>query len=212
VRRPKASTPLPCHLLLCRLLHGYPYPWVSGRDTSLACQVSQAPLLCWPWATPEAVDLKETPSCPAVLSSGSLHRGPTALTLVNARGRYGTQAPQSRADNLFSKETMASPYRPTWHPVTGQAQCTEVTPSCSSCDQRTRGLIVRWGLNVACASQVYVKSFKIARSRNCSITCTCSYTLHLLPRAFSDSFLRIPKLSLINHQRYNFYALIALYS
>ena len=71
--------------------------------------------------TPEAVDLKETPSCPVVLSSGSLSRGPTMLTLVNARGPYGTQAPQSRVDNWFIEETMASPYRPTWHPVTGQA-------------------------------------------------------------------------------------------
>jgi len=131
------------------------------------------------------------------------------LTLVNARGPYGTQAPQSRADNLFSEETMASPYRPTWHPVTGQALCAEVTPSCSYCNQQTRGPIVRLGLNVACASQVYVKSFKIARSRHCSITCACSYTLHLLPRAFSDSSLQKLKLSLINHQRYDFYALIA---
>jgi len=85
-------------------------------------------------STPEAVELKETPSCPGVLSSGSLSRGPTMLTLVNARGPYGTQAPQSRADNLFSEETMASPYRPTWHPVTGQTQCAEVTPSCSYCN------------------------------------------------------------------------------
>ena len=162
--------------------------------------------------TPEVVDLKETPSCPAVLSSGSLSRGPTMLTLVNARGLYGTQAPQSRADNLFIKETMASPYHPTWHPVTGKAQCTEVTPSCSYCNQQTRGPIVRLGLNVACASQVYIKSFKIGRSRHCSITCTCSYTLHLLPWASLIPFLQNPKLSLINHQRYDFYALIALYS
>ena len=49
VPRPKASMPL-----LCRLLHGYPYPWVSGGDTSLTCQASQAPLLCWAWTTPEA--------------------------------------------------------------------------------------------------------------------------------------------------------------
>ncbi|XP_068498176.1 uncharacterized protein [Phaseolus vulgaris] len=41
---------------------------------------------------PEAVDLNETPSCPAVLSSGSLSRDPTTLTLVNARGSYGTTA------------------------------------------------------------------------------------------------------------------------
>ena len=91
-------------------------------------------------------------------------------TPVNARGPYGTQAPQSRAVNLFSEETMASRYRPTWPPMIGQEQCTEVTPSCSCCNQRTRGLIMWLGLNVACASQVYVKSLKNARSMHCSIT------------------------------------------
>ena len=59
---------------------------------------------------------KETPSCPVVLSSGPYLRDPTMLTLVNARGLDDTQAPQSRAVNLFSEETMASPYRPTWLP------------------------------------------------------------------------------------------------
>ena len=89
--RLEASTPLPC-----RLFHGYPYPWASGGDTSLACQTSRAPLSCWTWAMPEAGQrprpwtLRETPSCPAVLFSGSLSRGPTMLTLVNARGLYGT--------------------------------------------------------------------------------------------------------------------------
>jgi len=52
--RLEASTPLLCRLLLCCLLHGYPYPWVSGGDTSLACQTLRGPLLCWAWATPEA--------------------------------------------------------------------------------------------------------------------------------------------------------------
>jgi len=51
VPRPEASMALLCRLLLCRLLlcrllHGYPYPWVSEGDTSLACQTSQATLLC----------------------------------------------------------------------------------------------------------------------------------------------------------------------
>ena len=46
VPSPEASTPLPCRLLLCRLLHGYPYPWVSGGNTFLACQTPRAPLLC----------------------------------------------------------------------------------------------------------------------------------------------------------------------
>ena len=132
--------------------------------------------------------------------------------MVNARGPSGTQAPQFRADNLFNEETMASSYRPTWHPVTRQAQCAQVTPSCSHCNQQTRGPIVRVGLNVACASQVYIKSFKIAHSRHCSITCACSYTLHLLLRDFSNSFLQKPKLLLINHKRYDFYALMVLYS
>jgi len=34
--RPDASTSLPCRLLLCRLLHGRSYPWVSWGDTLLA--------------------------------------------------------------------------------------------------------------------------------------------------------------------------------
>ena len=42
-------------------------------------------------STPEAVDLKDTPSCPGVLSSGFLSWGPTMLTLVNARGPYDTK-------------------------------------------------------------------------------------------------------------------------
>ena len=41
-------------------------------------------------STLEAVDLKETPSCPAVLHNKSFSRGPTMLTLVNAQGPYGT--------------------------------------------------------------------------------------------------------------------------
>ena len=107
---------------------------------------------------------------------------------------------------------MASPYRLTWHSVTRQAQCVEVTPFHSYCNQQACGPIVRLGLNVACASEVYIKSFKIAFFRHCSITCAFPYTLHLLPRAFSDSSLQKPRLSLINHKRYDFYALIALYS
>jgi len=88
------------------------------------------------------------------------------LTLVNARtwstpeDRTVHKPHSLKFFNLFNEESMASPYRPMWHPMTRQAQCTEVTPSYSCCDQRTRGLIVRLGLNVACASQVYVEPFK----------------------------------------------------
>jgi len=63
--------------------------------------------------------------------------------LVNARirGSVGTQAPQSRAVNLLSEETMALPDCPTWHHVIRHTQCTEVTLSCSCSNQRTRVLI-----------------------------------------------------------------------
>ena len=58
---------------------------------------------------------RETLPCLTEPPRGPSLRGPT-LTLVNVRvrGPVGTQAPQSRAVNLFSKETMASPCRPTW--------------------------------------------------------------------------------------------------
>jgi len=62
--RPEASTPLPCPLLLCRLLHGYPCSRVSGGDTSLACQNIPNTFIMLSlgnargWSMPEAVDLK----------------------------------------------------------------------------------------------------------------------------------------------------------
>jgi len=62
--RPEASMPLPCPLLLCRLLHGYPCPRVSGGDTSPACQnVPNAFIMlslgdARGRSTPEVVDLK----------------------------------------------------------------------------------------------------------------------------------------------------------
>jgi len=101
VLRPEASTPLLCRLLLwclllCRLPHGYPLPLgirrghfpglpnFPGAFFMLSLGDARG------WSMPEVVDLKETPSCHAVLSSGSLSRCPTMLTLVNARGPYGT--------------------------------------------------------------------------------------------------------------------------
>ena len=151
---------------------------------------SSAPLTCEP---------NETPPCPAELSSGLSLRGST-LTLVNARvwGLVGTQAPQSRAVNLFSEETMASSYCSTWLPVTGRVQCTEVTLPCSCFNQCTRVLIRRLGLNVACASQVYVKSFKNVCFMHCSITWNFSHTLHLLPRALWFPFFA--KIKIFAHQ------------
>jgi len=44
--------------------------------------------------------------------------------------------------------------------VTGRAQCTEVTPSCSSCNQRTRVLIMWLGINVACTFSSLSYAFK----------------------------------------------------
>ena len=160
---------------------------VSRPEASTPCLDVPPP---WP-LTREPI---ETSPCPAELSSGPSLRGST-LTLVNARVRWpvGTQAPQSWAVNLFSEETMASPYRPTWLPVTGRVQCIEVTLSCSCCNQRTRVLIRRLWLNVACASQVYVKSFENARFMHCSITWNFSRTLHVLPRALWFPFLAKPK-------------------
>ena len=84
---------------------------------------------------------------------------------------------------------MALPCRPTWLQVIGRAQCTEVTLSCSCFNQRTRVLMRRLGLNVACASQVYVKSFKNVRFMHCFITWNFSRTLHLHLQALV-SFLR----------------------
>ena len=123
--------------------------------------------------------------------SGPSLRGPT-MTLVNAqvRGLVGTQAPQSRVVNLFSKETMTSPCRPTWLPVTGRVQCTEVTFSCSCFNQHPRVLNNWLGLNVACASQVYVKYFESARFMHCSIT--CNFLVHSLSSSSNSlvSYLR----------------------
>jgi len=84
------------------------------------------------------------------------------MVVVDAQvqGLGGTQAPQSRAVNLFNEEINSSPCRPTWLQVTERAHCTEVTLSCSCLDQRTRALIKWLGLNIAYAFQVYVKSFK----------------------------------------------------
>ena len=112
-------------------------------------------------------------------TSGPSLRGPT-MTLVNAQvqGLVGTQAPQSRAVNLFSKETMASPCRPMWLHVMGRVQCTEVMLSCSFLNQHTHVLIKWLGLNVTYAFPVYVKSFKSACFMHCSFT--CNFLLHSL--------------------------------
>jgi len=129
--------------------------------------------------------------CPANLLVDLAFGGPT-MTLVNAqvRGLVGTQAPQSRVVNLFSKETMTSPCRPTWLPVTGRVQCTEVTFSCSCFNQHPRVLNNWLGLNVACASQVYVKYFESARFMHCSIT--CNFLVHSLSSSSNSlvSYLR----------------------
>ena len=89
-------------------------------------------------------------------------------------GRY--TSPQSRAVNVFSKETMASPYRPTWLHVMKRVQCIKAMFSCSCFNQRTHVLIKWLELNVAYAFPVYVKSFKGARFMHCSIT--CNFLLH----------------------------------
>ena len=109
---------------------------VSRPEASTHCQDAA------PSSATLTFEPSETPPCLTELPSGPNLRGPT-MTLVNARvrGLIGTQGPQSRAVNLFSEETMASPYRPTWLHVTGRVQCTKVTLSCSCSNQRTRVLI-----------------------------------------------------------------------
>jgi len=119
----------------------------------------------------------------------------------------GTQAPQSRAVNFFSKETTAWPYRPTWllH-VTGHVQCTEVTLSCSCLDQHTRVLIQRLGLNEFTLSVSKTHASCTVSSFETSLALFI-FTLKLSGFLFSQK----SKLSLINNQRYDFSPLIALY-
>jgi len=52
----EALTPLPCHLLLCCLLHDYPYSWVSGGNTSLAYETASNAFIMLILKTPEAMD------------------------------------------------------------------------------------------------------------------------------------------------------------
>ena len=189
------------HLFRSIFTVGVPRPEASTPCLDVA--PSSAPLIREP---------NETPPCPAEPPSGPSLRCPT-MTLVNARvrGPVGTQVPQSRAANLLSKETMASPYRPTWLHVTGCVQCTEVTFSCSHFKQCTRVLIKRLGLNVACASQVYVKSFKSVPSCTVPSLATFSCTLHLPFRVLSIHLSQKSLLSFINNRRYDLSPLISLY-
>jgi len=133
-------------------------------------------------------------SAPLPTSLTRLFRSPT-LTLVNARvrGPVGTQAPQSRAVNLFSEETMTSPYRPTGLLVTGRVQCTKVMLSCSCFKQRTRVLIRRLGLNVPCVSQ----------DEDCASLAIFIFSLELSDFLSSQR----SKLSFINNQRYGFFSI-----
>ena len=90
----------------CRPLHGLPYPWVSRpkhalRTMSHAFKVGDA----YTWRRPHLA--MPTPSDAQSgrhtnFSPWSPLVGPTiCLTLVDARGRVGTQSPQSWADNCF---------------------------------------------------------------------------------------------------------------
>jgi len=91
VLRPKASTPLSC-----RLLRSYPYPWVSGGNTFLAYKTASNAFIMLILETPEAGQrprswtLKKLPLLLCSTSNGFLAPGSTMLTLVNARGPYGT--------------------------------------------------------------------------------------------------------------------------
>jgi len=91
VPRPEASTPLPGRLLLCHLLHGYHYPWDQEGTPLWLRPIHGAE----PGRHPRPVNARDhRPQRNSLLScstsSGFLARGPTVLTLVNARGPYGT--------------------------------------------------------------------------------------------------------------------------
>jgi len=96
VPRPEASTPLPCRLLPCRLLHGYHDPWVSGGDIFLAYKTASNAFIMLILEALEAGQrlrswtLKKLPLLLCSTSSGFLALGSIMLTLVNARGPYGT--------------------------------------------------------------------------------------------------------------------------
>jgi len=90
VPRPEASTPLPCHLLLCRPLHGHSYPWVAGGGTTqLRALLGPNPVNAQGRLTPEVGQRPRPGRSPFLLHctpDGSYQ----VLTSVNARGRVDT--------------------------------------------------------------------------------------------------------------------------
>ena len=142
----------------CRPLHGLSYPWVSGGDTIDA--------LTW-WRLNLAT---HTPGDalsgqPVDFLPWAPWMGPTiclTLTLVNTRGRDGTQAPQSWANTCFSKKTKASPYYPrgiplsSWRDILWAADMTfsvlKMWRFKLLVNLLTHGTILRLGMSAASAS------------------------------------------------------------
>ena len=90
---------------------GWPYPTVG--TSWLEPSQHQRPVNARGRSTPETWSSPFSSHC---APDGS-HQ---VLTLVNARGRVDTQAPQSSAENtIFSEKTKASPFCPTWHSSDG---------------------------------------------------------------------------------------------